>query len=367
MFSFFKRSKQPSTQEIKAFIASMVHEKCFLEDVKTNTSGDYIVVLQPFENKSITDDLVSNIKSYLKTIKQAKKVIVVVTDQVRASNLPEASPPKSKIKGDMENLPPVIIAIASGKGGVGKSTVSINLACALMKLGKRVGVLDADIYGPSLPRLVGKSSIKANPDTVQGQIKPIEAYGLKTMSMGYLVNEESAMIWRGPMAQSALLQMLRDVDWTGLDILVIDMPPGTGDIHLTLAQRVPLSGGVIVSTPQDIALIDARKGIEMFNKVEVPILGIIENMSVFCCPNCGHKEDIFGSGGAKKEAEKIGVPFLGDIPLHTKIRQLSDAGEPIVISLPDSPQAQEFIMIASRVLDSLKQDIRPAPTIRFED
>lgn len=260
-----------------------------------------------------------------------------------------------------------IIAVSSGKGGVGKSTVAINLALAIAKTGKKVGLLDADIYGPSIPRLAGVQTAKAEKDTEDGRLAPIEAHGLKLMSMGFLVDESAPMIWRGPMVQSALLQMVRDVAWDGLDVLVIDMPPGTGDIHLTLAQRVPLSGGVVVSTPQDIALIDARKGLEMFRKVAVPVLGIIENMSYYCCPNCGHREDIFGHGGAKTEAEKLGVPFLGEIPLHGKIRELSDLGTPIVIADPESEQAKVYCMLAETVLKNIDQAQKPAPRISMED
>ncbi len=249
---------------------------------------------------------------------------------------------------------------------MGKSTVAVNLAVALSQMGKKVGILDADIYGPSLPRLLGRAGdkIEHGEDT---RLQPIEAHGLRAMSMGFLVPEESAMIWRGPMAQSALLQMLRDVNWDGLDILVIDMPPGTGDIHLTLAQRVRLSGGVVVSTPQDIALIDARKGLEMFQKLAVPILGIVENMSYYSCPACGHHDDIFGHGGAKAEAIKLGVPFLGEIPLHGLIRTTSDAGIPVTLSATESEQAKAFQRIADNVISGLQMAQRPAPTIHIED
>jgi len=226
--------------------------------------------------------------------------------------------------------------------------------------------LDADIYGPSLPRLLGVQNTKSEQGD-DGRLDPIIAHGLKAMSMGFLVNEEAAMIWRGPMAQSALLQMLRDVNWDGLDILVIDMPPGTGDIHLTLAQRVPLSGGVVVSTPQDIALIDARKGLEMFKKVAVPILGIIENMSYYCCPECGHRDNIFGHGGARAEAVKLAVPFLGEIPLHSLIRSMSDGGTPVTLSATQSEQAKAFQSIAVQVLSQLSVVRRHAPIIRMEE
>jgi ATP-binding protein involved in chromosome partitioning len=240
-----------------------------------------------------------------------------------------------------------IVAVASGKGGVGKSTVASNLAVALARIGHSVGLLDADIYGPSQPRMLG---IRGRPETADGKIlEPMRAYGIKAMSMGFLVAEETPMIWRGPMVMSALQQMLRDVNWGALDIMVVDMPPGTGDAQLTMAQQVPLAGAVIVSTPQDIALIDARKGLNMFRKVDVPVLGIVENMSWFACPNCGHVSHVFSHGGAREEAERLGVEFLGEIPLDMAIRETSDEGRPIVASRPESPHATAFLRIAERV------------------
>ncbi len=254
-----------------------------------------------------------------------------------------------------------IVAVASGKGGVGKSTVAVNLALGLVAEGKRVGLLDADIYGPSVPRMMG---IKGKPEpTDDKRLKPMEAYGLKCMSMGFLVPEDSPMIWRGPMVIGALEQLLRDVAWGELDVLIVDMPPGTGDAQLTMAQRVPLAGAVIVSTPQDIALLDARKGINMFKKVEVPLLGIVENMSTFVCPNCNHESHIFGHGGAKAEAEKIGVECLGEIPLHIAIRETSDAGTPITATQPDSPQAKAYRKIAARLWEKLDGTTRKSPRI----
>ena len=256
-----------------------------------------------------------------------------------------------------------VIAVASGKGGVGKSTTSINLALALQAKGKRVGILDADIYGPSLPRLIG---VNRKPQTSEKQLLPIEAWGLQTMSIGYLVAEDAPTIWRGPMVMSALEQMLKDVAWDGLDVLIIDMPPGTGDAQLTLSQRAELAGAVIVSTPQDLALIDARKGLNMFLKVNVPVLGLIENMSHFICPSCGERSDIFGHGGAKKEAEKLGMPFLGEMPLQMAIRETSDDGTPIVASQPDSEQAQRYVAIADNLLLSLEAAKQTAPEIIIE-
>ncbi|MBO6814934.1 MAG: iron-sulfur cluster carrier protein ApbC [Rhizobiaceae bacterium] len=258
-----------------------------------------------------------------------------------------------------------IIAVASGKGGVGKSTTSVNLALALASHGLSVGILDADIYGPSMPRMLG---ISARP-TAQGKVlSPLEGFGLKVMSMGFLVEEETPMIWRGPMVISAITQMLRDVAWGELDILVVDMPPGTGDAQLTMAQQVPLAGAVIVSTPQDIALIDARKGLNMFRKVEVPILGLVENMSTFICPKCGEQSDIFGHGGARDEAKRLGVPFLGEVPLHMEIRTNSDGGTPVTVSQPDSKHAAIYKEIAAGVIERLHVETTGSagPEIVFE-
>ncbi len=244
-----------------------------------------------------------------------------------------------------------IIAVASGKGGVGKSTVAVNLALGLAAAGHKIGVLDADIYGPSMPRMMGITGRPASPD---GKVLiPMENYGVKCMSIGFLVAEDTPMIWRGPMVMGALQQMLRDVKWGELDVLVVDMPPGTGDAQLTMAQSVPLAGAVLVSTPQDIALLDARRGLNMFQRVNVPVLGIIENMSYFNCPNCGHRTEIFSHGGAKAEAEKLGVDFLGEVPLDVAIRETSDGGRPIVVSAPESDNAKRFRAIADKVWESL--------------
>ena len=245
-----------------------------------------------------------------------------------------------------------MIAVASGKGGVGKSTTAVNLALGLQAIGLKTGILDADIYGPSQPRLLGLTGRPevARPNT----LRPMHAHGLKAMSMGFLVEEGTPIIWRGPMVVSALTQMLRDVDWGELDVLVIDMPPGTGDVQLTMAQQVPLAGAIIVSTPQDLALIDARKGLNMFRKVDVPVLGIIENMSYFICPKCGERSDIFGHGGARDEAQKLGIPFLGGVPLHMDIRVTSDEGQPIVASSPDSVHAQIYRDIAAKCWNELQ-------------
>jgi len=261
-----------------------------------------------------------------------------------------------------------IIAVASGKGGVGKSTTAVNLALGLQALSLKVGILDADIYGPSLPRLLGLSG---RPEAISGRLlRPMEKYGLRVMSMGFLVEEDTPMIWRGPMVISALTQMLREVAWGELDVLVVDMPPGTGDAQLTMAQQVPLAGAVIVSTPQDLALIDARKGLNMFRRVDVPVLGLVENMSYFRCAHCGERTDIFGHGGAEAEAARIGAPFLGAVPLHPVIRERSDAGMPVVIAEPESEHARIYRDIAARTLDRMKAERggsgRQAPRIVIE-
>ncbi|WP_370979168.1 iron-sulfur cluster carrier protein ApbC [Agaribacterium sp. ZY112] len=247
-----------------------------------------------------------------------------------------------------------IIAVASGKGGVGKSTTSVNLALALAAEGANVGLLDADIYGPSQPQLLGVAN--ARPELSDGKnIAPIKAQGLQMISMGNLVTEKTPMIWRGPMVSGALMQLLGQSRWSDVDYLIIDMPPGTGDIALTLAQKVPVSGSVVVSTPQDIALLDAKKGIEMFRKVDIPVLGVVENMAVHQCSNCGHEEHIFGEGGAKRLAEQYGVQALGALPLSLSIREQSDKGEPIVVSAPQSSETQAYIKIARKVAVALAE------------
>ncbi|MFC6491089.1 Mrp/NBP35 family ATP-binding protein, partial [Nitratireductor sp. GCM10026969] len=259
-----------------------------------------------------------------------------------------------------------IIAVASGKGGVGKSTTAVNLALGLKALGLKVGLLDADIYGPSVPRLLG---LKGKPEMVDSKtLRPMDAYGMQVMSIGFLVEEETPMIWRGPMVMSALRQMLRDVAWGPLDVLVVDMPPGTGDAQLTMAQQVPLAGAVIVSTPQDLALIDARKGLNMFRRVDVPVLGIVENMSYFLAPDTGKRYDIFGHGGARQEAERLGVPFLGEVPLTMDVRETSDTGTPVVVSNPEGAQGKTYRAVAEKVLERLRAESEAgeAPAIVFE-
>lgn len=275
----------------------------------------------------------------------------------------EAAPAKPGVPGIKH-----IVAVASGKGGVGKSTTTANLALGMAANGLKVGVLDADIYGPSVPRLF---NVSGRPEALSGRmLKPLEGYGVKVMSMGFMVEEETPMIWRGPMVISALTQMLREVAWGELDVLVVDMPPGTGDAQLTMAQQVPLAGAVIVSTPQDLALIDARKGLAMFRKVDVPVLGIVENMSYFLCPDCGSRHDIFGHGGARADAERLGVPFLGEVPLNMKIRETSDAGTPVVVSDPEGPASAIYKTIAQKVIAAIETEAastdRAAPAIVFD-
>lgn len=315
----------------------------------------------------------------VKAIPGVGNAMVVLTAERKAGEAGSAPPARPQAKPSAPPQPKptakpgvpgvgAIIAVASGKGGVGKSTTAVNLALGLLANGLRVGMLDADIYGPSLPKLLG---ITGRPEAVSGRIlAPMQGYGLKVMSMGFLVDEETPMIWRGPMVISALTQMLREVEWGVLDVLVVDMPPGTGDAQLTMAQQVPLAGAVIVSTPQDLALIDARKGLNMFRKVDVPLLGIVENMSYFVCPDCGARSDIFGHGGARSEAARLGVLFLGEVPLHIDIRENSDAGRPVVASTPDGPHAKIYRDIAARVWERVEEersaDKHAAPAIVFE-
>jgi ATP-binding protein involved in chromosome partitioning len=283
--------------------------------------------------------------------------VLSVTVVLTAQRPAPAAKPAAQPQAHKPLVPGVktIVAVASGKGGVGKSTTAVNLALALKANGLRVGLLDADIYGPSLPRMMGISGRPQARETADNKklLEPMEHYGVKCMSMGFLVAEETPMIWRGPMVISALQQMLRDVAWGELDQLVVDLPPGTGDAQLTMAQQVPLSGAVIVSTPQDIALLDARKGLNMFRKVDVPVLGIVENMSYFLCPHCGERSDIFSHGGARREAERLGVDFLGEVPLDIAIRETSDGGRPITVADPDGAHAQTYRAMARRIWEKV--------------
>ena len=300
----------------------------------------------------------------IETLRQkAEKTVAALpgVEQVTAILTAKRTGGAPKKQAQYENLAPGIkhvIAVASGKGGVGKSTVAVNLAVALARQGLKTGFMDADIYGPSAPMMFG---VHGKPPLKNDKLQPPEAYGVKIMSMGFLVEEDKPMIWRGPMIQTALRQFLQDVNWGALDVLVVDMPPGTGDAQLTMAQKVPLAGAVIVSTPQDIALLDARKGLNMFHQVGVPVLGIIENMSVYICPECGHEDHIFGHGGVVKEAKKLGVPLLGEIPLHIDIRTASDTGTPVAAAQLDNPFAAAYSEIAAQVCQALEErDVRAA-------
>lgn len=335
----------------KSIIALGMVSEIFIADAKA-----YFSITVPADKAAEMEPLRLAAEQAAKSVEGIVGAVVALTadrkpgQQQPAPARPAAAPgrPATQPGSSKVGVPGVraIIAVASGKGGVGKSTTAVNLALGLQSLGLKVGMLDADIYGPSLPRLL---KISGRPQQQEDRIiLPMENYGLKVMSMGFLVDEEAAMIWRGPMVQSALMQMLREVAWGELDVLVLDMPPGTGDAQLTIAQQVPLAGAVIVSTPQDLALIDARKGITMFRKVEVPLLGVIENMSYFIAPDTGARYDIFGHGGAKAEAERIGVPFLGEVPLTISIREMSDAGTPVVAAEPDGPQAAIYRDIAQK-------------------
>lgn len=316
-------------------------------------------------------------ESAIRALPGVLSATVVLTAESAPRPTPARTPPPGgggpQAGADGGAIPGVatIIAVASGKGGVGKSTVAANLATAMARRGLAVGLLDADIYGPSMPRMMGRNE---RPDSPDGKkLIPLEAHGLKFMSIGLLVDERTPMIWRGPMVMSALQQMMHDVAWAtpsaALDVLILDMPPGTGDAQLTVAQRVPLAGAVIVSTPQDIALLDARRGAAMFEKVNVPVLGVVENMSVYVCPNCGHAAHPFGHGGARAEADALGVPCLAEIPLTLGIREQGDAGAPIVVAQPDSAEAEAFLALADRVaeaIDAGKAGARSAPKIVFE-
>ena len=347
--------------EIKTILQSII-----LQNQSNNIFDSNLVNELKFENKTVyftlellpeqlkeSQKIKNFIQEKLLSIKQVDKVEIILT-----------SHNTKKENKNLHNAPlrPAkhIIAVASGKGGVGKSTTAINIALSLLKLNYKVGILDADIYGPSLPKLTGISN---KPKSNGKKIVPHNAFGLQAMSIGYLVPEDAATIWRGPMVMSAIEQLLRDVDWQNLDILVIDMPPGTGDAQLTLSQRVKLAGAIIVSTPQDLSLIDARKGLNMFKKVNVPILGIIENMSYFQCTNCDTKHEIFGNGGAKAEAQKLGVPFLNEIPLDIILRTSSDDGKPIVEKDPNGIISQKYMEIGSQIIKTLERNEKPSPTI----
>ena len=296
-----------------------------------------------FPIKGYQAELAEKVKTQVMTVAGVTEVNVNVSVKIVAHSVQKGVSPINNIRN--------IIAVASGKGGVGKSTTAVNLALALSVEGAKVGLLDADIYGPSQPRMLG---VHGKPESADGKsLEPMMSYHLQTMSIGFLVDEETPMIWRGPMVTQALEQLLKDTNWKDLDYLIIDLPPGTGDIQLTLAQKVPVSGAIIVTTPQDIALLDARKGLKMFQKVEVPVLGVIENMSTHICSQCGHEEHIFGAGGGTKMAEQFDVNFLGSLPLDIRIREETDNGKPTVVAEPESGIAQTYRTIARRAAAKL--------------
>ena len=321
----------------------------------------FAILTTPDKARSL-ETIRSAAEAAVKAIPGVKDALVALTGEraAGASAAPPSAAPAAKAGASLDVRH--IIAVASGKGGVGKSTTAANLALALAAKGLRVGLLDADVYGPSMPVLFG---IRHKPASDGKTIEPIMSYGIKLMSIGFLIDSSTAMVWRGPMVMSAISQMLKEVNWGTLDVLVVDMPPGTGDAQLTMAQQVRLAGAVIVSTPQDLALADARRGVAMFRKVDVPILGVIENMSYFKCPHCGERTDLFGHGGAEKEAQELGVRFLGEIPLHARIRELSDAGTPVVAVEPTGEHASAYSAIADMVWTSLESGTgqRPAPRI----
>ncbi|WP_319823941.1 iron-sulfur cluster carrier protein ApbC [Thalassovita sp.] len=350
----------PQSSRLDLVSAGMVGDR----DIALDGGRAVVSVNLPEAFDGDLETLKSQIEDRLSGLPEIETLLVVMTAERPAAPAPE--PPRLKkrpteapgrdMRPHSAAVPGIktIIAVASGKGGVGKSTTAVNLALALSGLGLKTGLLDADIYGPSLPRLM---NITDRPEVQDDRVLPIEKYGIKTMSMGFLMEEDNPVIWRGPMIVTALMQMTREVDWGELDVLVLDMPPGTGDAQLTMAQQVPLQGAVIVSTPQDLALIDARKGLKMFKNVDVPIFGIIENMSVFICPHCGKPSNIFGHGGAQADAHKLGVPFLGAIPLHMDIRETSDDGTPIVVAKPDSPHAAAYRKIALNIAARLFPEV----------
>jgi ATP-binding protein involved in chromosome partitioning len=349
-----KTIKAPSGQDIVTL--------GMLSEIVINKDKVYFALSVPPADAKAFEPVRKAAEDAVKALPGVGGAMVTLTADAKAKPAAPAATPQSGPERGIGRVKR-IIAVASGKGGVGKSTTAVNLALGFQQNGLRVGVLDADIYGPSMPRLL---AIRGKPELIgENLLAPVQNYGLKVMSMGFLVEEETPMIWRGPMVMSAITQMLKDVAWGELDIMVVDMPPGTGDAQLTLAQQVPLSGAVIVSTPQDLALIDARKGLNMFKRVNVPVLGIIENMSFFVCPKCGERSDIFSHGGARHEAQRLGVPFLGELPLHMAIRETSDRGHPIVIAEPSSLHAQLYKNIASAIWASLSGDSMQPPPPRI--
>ena len=314
-----------------------------VKDIKIDGGNVSVSIVMGFPVNTVKDDIAAAVKAAVEGVEGVSACEVNVDMKVEAHSVQKSLKPIDNVKN--------IIAVASGEGGVGKSTTAVNLALALAHEGARVGVLDADIYGPSQPRMLG---ISGQPESKDGNtLEPMSSYDLQAMSIGFLIDEETPMIWRGPMVTQALEQLLNDTNWSELDYLVIDLPPGTGDTQLTLAQKVPVSGAVVVTTPQDIALLDARKGFKMFEKVEVPVLGIVENMSIHICSNCGHEEHIFGEGGGARMAEQYGVDFLGALPLELRIREETDSGKPTVVAEPDARPSQIYREIARKAAAKL--------------
>jgi ATP-binding protein involved in chromosome partitioning len=316
-----------------------------VKDVSVADQVVHVVLDLRTQDKTAIDQLVNDITQKINEIKDVKDVKISVSG-------PEPAPQSQASQAYLTGVK-YKIAVASGKGGVGKSTVSVNLAVALARQGLKVGLLDSDIYGPSIPLMLG---VTDRPEFDGNKLIPVNKYGVSLMSLGFLVDDESPVIWRGPLVMRALQQLMGDVDWGELDVILFDMPPGTGDAQLTISQSIQLDGAVIVSTPQDVALLDAVKGVKMFEKVNVPILGIVENMSYFCCPDCGTRTDIFSAGGAKEKCDQLNIKLLGEIPIDVEIRQGGDSGVPVVEGNPENPQSKAFAQIAQKVMDNLKKD-----------
>lgn len=330
-------------------------------DVAVQSNGDVTVTLEvPAALGPQLEPLRKAAEMAVQGVSGVQKAAVILTAQREApAPAPAAGPAKLELPGVKK-----IIAVASGKGGVGKSTTAANLALAFARMGLKVALFDADIYGPSMPCMMGLSGLK--PGSRGEKIVPLENHGVKVMSIGFMIPDNSPVIWRGPMVMGALEQLLREVEWGELDVMVVDMPPGTGDTQLTMSQRVPLAGAVIVSTPQDIALLDARKGLAMFRKVEVPVLGMIENMSYYVCPQCGHREHVFSHGGAREAAQQLETDFLGEIPLDIKIREMADEGTPIVVADPQGPHALAYAEIARKVWEKVDGSAaKPRPRFKI--
>ncbi|WP_456372127.1 iron-sulfur cluster carrier protein ApbC [Thiolapillus sp.] len=340
-------TKEAIEEALKAYVQAdlgkdLVSTK-MVKDIQIDGGKVKLTVVLGFPAKSVAEEIQAGLCEAAKSVDGVSDCEVDLSWKVESHSVQKSLKPIDNIKN--------IIAVASGKGGVGKSTTAVNLALALSQEGAKVGILDADIYGPSQPRMLG---ISGQPESPDGKtLEPMNSYHLQAMSIGFLIDEETPMIWRGPMVTQALEQLLNDTNWSDLDYLIIDLPPGTGDTQLTLAQKVPVSGAIIVTTPQDIALLDARKGFKMFEKVEVPVLGIVENMSIHICSNCGHEEHIFGEGGGKSMSDQYGVDFLGALPLEKRIREETDSGKPTVVAEPDCRTSEIYREIARKAAAKL--------------